>query len=93
MVSMLIILSNSENFINPLSKLFTTLVIHNFVPKDMVRGIIIPLIKEKFGDNTSTANYRPIMNSSTFLKLFEYCLLNKISPFVHLDNRQHGFRQ
>ena len=33
------------------------------------------------------------MNSSTFLKLFEYCLLNKISPYVNLNDRQHGFRQ
>ena len=37
--------------------------------------------------------YRHVMNSSVFLKLFEYCLLIRMDPFIRLDDRQHGFRK
>ena len=33
------------------------------------------------------------MSSSVLLKLFEYCLLEKIGPYIELNDRQHGFRQ
>ena len=32
------------------------------------------------------------MLSSVFFKLLEYCLLPKISPYIKLNDRQHGFR-
>ena len=33
------------------------------------------------------------MTSSVFLKAFEYCLSDKIRPYVKLNDRQHGFRK
>ena len=33
------------------------------------------------------------MSSSIFLKLFEYCLLIKLDPYIKLNDRQHGFRK
>ena len=33
------------------------------------------------------------MTSSVFYKLLEHCILKHITPYVHLDDRQHGFRQ
>ena len=59
----------------------------------MIRGIVTPVIKDKLGDCTSSSNYRPIIISSVFLKLFEYILLSKIEPFFKLNDRQHGFRK
>ena len=59
----------------------------------MIKGIITPIVKNKFGNLCSSDNYRPIMNSSVFLKLFEYCLLLKIEPYIKLNDRQHGFRK
>ena len=32
------------------------------------------------------------MQSSVLLKLFEYCIMNKILPFIELSDAQHGFR-
>ena len=84
---------DSVLLIDILALLFTSFVIHSFVPTDMVRGIITPIVKDKFGDLTSSSNYRPVMISSVFLKVFEYCLLDKIFPFVKLNDRQHGFRK
>ena len=75
-----------------LAQLYTSFLVHGFVPAEMIRGVITPVIKDKFGDISSSSNYRPIMNSSVFLKLFEYCLLDRIDPYISLDDRQHGFR-
>ena len=59
----------------------------------MIKGIITPIVKNKLGNLCSSDNYRPIMNSSVFLKLFEYCLLMKMEPYVVINDRQHGFRK
>ena len=84
---------NSVILIDLLAQLFTSFVLHSFVPTEMERGIITPIIKDKFGDLSSSRNYRPVMTSSIFLKVFEYCLLDKIYPYVKLNDRQHGFRK
>ena len=58
----------------------------------MMRGIITPIVKNKLGDLTTSDNYRPVMSSSVFLKLLEYCILHKIESLSELNDRQHGFR-
>ena len=58
----------------------------------MLRGVITPIIKDRFGDLSNADNYRPVMSSSVFLKVFEYCILNRIEPYIRLNDRQHGFR-
>ena len=76
-----------------LAKLFSSFILHNFLPLEMIRGVIAPIVKNGLGNLSSSDNYRPIMNSSVFLKLFEYCLLQKIQPYIELNDRQHGFRK
>ena len=84
---------DSVLLIDLIARLFTAFIVHSFVPTNMVRGIITPIVKDKFGDLSSSNNYRPVMTSSVFLKAFEYCLLDKICPYVNLNDRQHGFRK
>lgn len=83
----------TELFIEFLAMLFTSFIVHGFMPIDILKGIITPLVKDKFGSLSTSNNYRPVMSSSIFLKLFEYCLLQKIDPYVKLNDRQHGFRK
>ena len=83
----------SEMLIELLSSLFTSFIVHSYIPIDMLRGIITPIIKDKLGDLSKSVNYRPVMSSSVVLKLFEYCLLNLIEPLINLNDRQHGFRK
>ena len=75
-----------------LAKFFLACLIHSYLPFDMIYGIINPVIKDFYGDLTNSDNYRPVMLSSVFLKLFEYCILNKISGYFRFNDRQHGFR-
>ena len=85
-------LLNSELLTELVSGLFSAFVTHSYTPEKLTDGTINPTIKDKFGDLSCSENYRPVMVSSVFLKLFEYCLLRKISPFIRLNDRQHGFR-
>ena len=83
----------SELFYEIISMLFSSFIIHNYIPESMLRGIITPIIKDKFGNLEDSDNYRPVMSSSVFLKIFEYCLLHKLEPYINLNDRQHGFRK
>ena len=86
-------LSNcSDSFIEIIAKLFSACVMHGYTPIDMLRGTINPVVKDKHGNITSSDNYRPVMSSSIFLKLFENCLKVKIGDYCNLNDRQHGFR-
>ena len=76
-----------------LSKLFSSFIQHGHVPKSMLIGEIRPIIKNVMGDVHSSDNYRPVMSSSSFLKLFEYCLLFKLEKYIKLNSRQFGFRK
>jgi hypothetical protein len=59
----------------------------------MLSGEIRPIIKDPLGDKNSSDNYRPIMNSSNFLKLFEYCLNVTYQKKIRLNSRQFSYRK
>ena len=75
-----------------ISELFSSFSRHNYISNNVLTGTITPTVKDRFGDLASSDNFRPVMSSSVFFRLFEYCLQKKISPFVKLNDRQHGFR-
>ena len=81
-----------ELFQELLSLLFRCFVAHQYAPPSLIGGMISPTVKDKLGDLNNANNYRPIMSSSVILKLFEYCLLKKITPFIELSDSQHAFR-
>ena len=62
------------------------------MPSYLLQGEIRPTIKNKLGNKNSSDNYRPVMNSSNLLKLFEYCILPVMSRHMKLSDRQFGFR-
>ena len=76
-----------------LSKFFSICYRHSFLPGDMVNGVLSPLIKDRFGDHESSNNYRPIISSSIFLKIFEYAIKMKIEHLLTTDERQFGFKR
>ena len=54
---------------------------HCYVPNDFGRGIVIPLIKDKRGNVNDSANYRGITISPVISKIFELCLMDKLTNF------------
>jgi len=56
------------------------------------KGQIRPIVKDRAGSESESANYRPIMNSSNILKVFEYTLLPTLMEHLKLSDRQFDFR-
>lgn len=75
-----------------ISKFLNSCILHGFFPSLITNSVIKPTLKNKGGDTQDISNYRPIFSSSIFLKLFEYCILDKIRPYFHFSDHQHGFR-
>ena len=75
-----------------LSALFNSML-HGYVPDNFGRAIIIPLIKDKSGDSSSSSNYRGITMSSNISKLFEMCLLDLFGKYLTSSNLQFGFKK
>jgi len=51
----------------------------------------VPLVKDKSGDLSSVANYRPITLSPIISKIFESVLLIKYGMYLNVNERQFGF--
>ena len=83
----------SDRYIDILAKMLSSFLSHAYIPKDMIQGTITPTVKDRFGSLGDSGNYRPVMSSSVFLKVLEYCILFQIKPFIKLNDRQHGYRE
>ena len=57
----------------------------------MLTGVINPIIKNKAGNVKDSQNFREIMISSNFFKVFEYLLLPYIKE-LPLISAQFGYR-
>ena len=64
---------------------------HSYFPEKLLKGEILPIIKNKKDSASQSNNYRPIMQSSCLLKLFEIHLLNYLSEKIHFNNAQFGY--
>ena len=81
------------NFINNIVVLLNCCFNHNFIPNEMLKGDILPIIKEKNGNISSSNNYRPIMQSSCILKLLELHILEFLDEKVFFNSTQFGFER
>ena len=75
------------------SRFFTSILRHKFVPKEMLKGEFRPNLKDNKISKSKSDNYRPVMNSSVFLKIFELCLKPVLEANLKLNIRQFGFRK
>jgi len=71
--------------------LFNIMTLHCFVPDNFGVGVIVPIIKDRFGDISDVNNYRGITLSPVISKLFEYCLLDKYQAAMTTSDVQFGF--
>ena len=83
----------SHNLLLPLSIIFNNILFENFVPVQWKESLIIPVYKK--GDKSNPLNYRPISLTSTFSRIFESILHEKITNHLAknslLSPDQYGF--
>ena len=73
-----------------MSLLYSSLLIHGFLPDSMMVTVIAPIIKNKAG-NLSDNNYRPIALATVASKLFECLILSRVSIVLTTCANEFGF--
>ena len=53
-----------------ISLLLNCIVIHGYLPNDLMSSVIVPIVKNKKGNITDMDNYRPIAITTVFLKSY-----------------------
>ena len=57
--------------------LFNCFISHGYLPRDFMKTVIVPIIKNKSGNSSYKANYRPIALVTACSKIFETPLAAK----------------
>lgn len=70
-----------------------SMMIHGYLPSLFMQSVITPIVKNKNGDISDTANYRPITIASTLSKVIEKLLLERILKVINLSSNQFGFKK
>ncbi len=81
------------SLLTPLTFIFNSTLKTHIVPEQWKSSIIVPIFKK--GDRSNPLNYRPIALTSSFSRLFESILHNKISDYLFtyslVSPHQYGF--
>ena len=74
-----------------IGRMFASMLSHSYVPKRMIFGCIKPTLKNNKLCKTDANNFRPVMNSSMMLKLFEYSIVPSLNKYLKVNSLQFGF--
>ena len=75
-----------------LAACFKSYIIHAHVSNFLLIYTMVPLLKDKLGDITSSNNYRSIAISSLVLKIFDLVILSTFSQYLQLDDLQFSYQ-
>ena len=91
---------NAEHFFNAplilfdrLQILFNRMLQHEFVPQQFQCGTIIPIVKDRCGDQADPNNYRGITIAPIISKIFEYVLQFIFQSYLTTSKYQFGFKK
>ena len=74
-----------------LALLMSGVLIHHYVPKTMLKYVVVPIIKNKHKRVSDKDNYRPICLSYVFTKIVHKTLYNRMQSHQQTCN-QLGFK-
>ena len=72
--------------------LFNACLAHQFVPTEMLKGVIRSIVKNKLGDLKSSDNYKEVIVSSNMFKIFEYGSLPDFQRFTSISSSEFAYR-
>ena len=74
-------------------KLFNSMFHHRKLPNEMLKVLLIPLIKNKSLNINDPNNYRPIALATALSKIFEKLLFSRMEDCILISDYQFGFKQ
>ena len=80
-------------FCEIIAVIFRHFVTHGHVSSFLMISVLIPNIKDKLGDISSSDNYRSIALSSLILKVFDYVILLLHGHKLTTDELQFGYQK
>lgn len=75
-----------------LAMFYSLCISHSYLPPDLMRTVVVPVVKNKTGDMSDTNNYRPISLATVAAKVFDALLNVQLGKHLSLHNNQFGFR-
>lgn len=85
------ILYASDTIFEHLSIFYNLCIKYSYLPSDLMRTIVIPIVKNKTGDLSSSSNYRPISLGTVIGKVLERLIYPELKN-IKIDDAQFGFR-
>ena len=86
------LLNGSNKLFIFLTLLFKMIIVHGYVPKDLLIGTMFPLPKVK-GLTTQSDKFRAITLSGCVLKLLDLLILSEETEVMKTDELQYGFKE
>ncbi|MEO2160307.1 MAG: reverse transcriptase domain-containing protein, partial [bacterium] len=80
------------NLYEHLATLFRFYLIHGHISDILMLVTLLPLVKDKLGDITSSDNYRSIAISSLVLKIVDWIIILLYGDRLQLDNLQFAYQ-
>lgn len=75
-----------------LSTFFTLCMSHSYLPSDLIKTIVVPIIKNRTGDTADPSNYRPISLATITAKVLDCLLDTHLANNIKIHDTQFGFR-
>ena len=86
------LIHGSEILSDKLAFIFRTFLVHGFVPLFLLVCTLVPIVKDRLGDKSSSDNYRAIAISSLLLKIFDWIILMLHGNSLDTSDLQFGFQ-
>ena len=87
------LMNSPDRFYQILTAFLKTYIIHGHVSDFLLTSMMIPIIKAKLGDRTSSDKYRSIAISSIILKVFELVILSVFEEYLQLAELQFWYQR
>ncbi|KAJ8711765.1 hypothetical protein PYW08_008719 [Mythimna loreyi] len=65
---------------------------HTYLPHDLMKTLVVPIIKNRTGDASDINNYRPISLATVISKVLDSVLDTQLHKHMSLHDAQFGFR-
>jgi retron-type reverse transcriptase len=75
-----------------LSVFYTMCMSHAYLPPNLMRTIVVPIVKDKTGDISDPSNYRPISLATVLAKVLDGVLDTVLDKYIQVHDTQFGFR-